>query len=404
MNAARVRMQRPSGAKLCVVDGHGRVEHWARSAFVELLGRGDLVIANDAATLPGSLVGRHLPSGRRIEARLAGSTSLAVDRVTSFTAVLFGLGDFRMRTEDRPWPPAVRPGDRLALGSLHASVARLVGNHPRLVVLEFDGTPGGIWEALARSGRPIQYAHLPSPLELSDTWTSIAGPPVAFEPPSAGFMVDWNALAGITSRGVRFATITHAAGISSTGDPLLDGVLPFDEPYRVPASTAAAIADARDRGGRIVAVGTTVVRALEHAAAADGIVRSGTGLATNRLGAHSQLRVVDAVFSGVHEPGTSHYELLRAFVDDPTLARIHGELNAHDYRTHEFGDSMFLQRLTGGVRLDEWRQMSSNGGRARAQPADGSDESSRLLATKRLASAAIVATSSAGSIGLARWI
>ena len=110
------------------------------------------------------------------------------------------------------------------------------------------------------------------------------------------------------------------------------------------------------------------------------------------------------MFSGVHEPGTSHYELLRAFVDDQTLARIDDELDAHDYRTHEFGDSVFMQRLTGGARLDEWREMSNNEDQARAQPADGSDESSRLPVTKRLARAAIVATSSAGSIGLARWI
>jgi S-adenosylmethionine:tRNA ribosyltransferase-isomerase len=360
VRAARLPMQRPFGAKLCVVDCHGHVEHWARSAFVQLLRRDDLVIANDAATLPASLVGRHLPSGRRIEARLAGANSLAVDRVTSFTAVLFGLGDFRMRTEDRPWPPIVRPGDRLVLGSLQAIVVRLLRNHPRLVLLEFDGAPSEIWEHLARDGRPIQYSHLPSPLALWDTWTPIAGPPVAFEPPSAGFMVDWNAVASMTSRGVHFASLTHAAGISSTGDSQLDALLPLDEPYRIPASTAAAIADARDRGGRIVAIGTTVVRALEDAAAVDGTVRTGTGLATNRIGALTRLRVVDAMFSGVHEPGASHYELLRAFVDEPTLARIDEALNTHGYRTHEFGDSVFMERLTDDIRVDEQRDVTKN--------------------------------------------
>ena len=190
-------------------------------------------------------------------------------------------------------------------------------------------------------------------LRCADTWTPIAGPPVAFEPPSAGFMVDWNAVASMTSHGVHFATITHAAGISSTGDSQLDALLPLDEPYRIPASTAAAIADASGRGGRIVAIGTTVVRALEDAAAADGMVRTGTGLATNRIGALTQLRVVDAVFSGVHEPGASHHELLRAFVDEPTLARIDEALSTHGYRTHEFGDSVLIERLTDDVRADE---------------------------------------------------
>ena len=329
-------------ARLLVADCRGHVEHWNRSAFVELLQPGDLLVANDAAALPASLVGRHLPSGRHVEVRLAASPALAIDRPVTFTAVLFGLGDFRMRTEDRPDPPAVRAGDRLALGVLDATVSHLVRNHPRLVELDFHGTPAQIWEGLARHGRPIQYAHVATPLAMWDIWTPIAGLPVAFEPPSAGFMLDWAAVASLPTHGVHFATLTHAAGISSTGDPELDALLPFDEPYRIPASTAVAVAAARDRGGRIVAVGTTSVRALEHAATADGKVRSGSGVATNRIGPGTPLRVVDAIFSGVHEPGTSHYELLRAFADEGTLARINAALRAHDYQTHEFGDSIFI--------------------------------------------------------------
>ena len=96
-------------------------------------------------------------------------------------------------------------------------------------------------------------------------------------------------------------------------------MLPFDEPYRIPASTAAAVRHARQRGRRIIAIGTTVVRALEHAAAADGIVRPGEGLASQKIGPSTRLRVVDAILSGTHERGTSHYELLRAFADDATL-------------------------------------------------------------------------------------
>jgi S-adenosylmethionine:tRNA ribosyltransferase-isomerase len=166
---------------------------------------------------------------------------------------------------------------------------------------------------------------------------------VAFEPPSAGFVLDWAALASLTARGIRFATITHAAGISSTGDAELDALLPFDEPYRIPAFTARAIQSARAGGGRIMALGTTVVRALEHAAAATGIVPAGEGVATQRIGPSTLLRVVDAILSGTHEPGASHYELLRAFADNETLTAISRELDAHDYRTHEFGDSIFLE-------------------------------------------------------------
>ena len=343
MIAANRPVQRAPDAKLLVADRRGRVRHRPRSELVRLLQAGDLLVANDAATLPASLSGQHVPSLRRIEARLAGRDSLAVDHVKTFRAVLFGLGDFHMRTEDRPLPPAVQPGDRLVFGPLRAAVTRVL-SFPRLIELEFDGTSRDIWEGLVRHGRPIQYSHMQIPLAIWDTWTPIAGPPVAFEPPSAGFVLDWNALAAVTARGIGFATITHAAGISSTGDPDIDALLPFDEPYRVPASAATAIRETHERGGRIVAVGTTVVRALEHAAGLDGIVRAGEGLATQRIGAASPLRVIDAIVSGTHERGGSHYELLRAFADDEVLARMDDELNACGYRTHEFGDSIFLER------------------------------------------------------------
>jgi S-adenosylmethionine:tRNA ribosyltransferase-isomerase len=343
MIAASLPEPRAANGKLLAVDSAGRLRHWPRRDVVRLFQPGDLVIANDAATIPASLTGRHVPSGRRIEVRLAGRESLDGDRVTCFTAVLFGLGDFRMRTEDRPGPPSVEPGDGLVLGPLRATVTRRRHDHPRLVVVEFDGPPAVIWEGLARHGRPIQYAQVTQPLALWDTWTPIAGAPVAFEPPSAGFALDWQALSSMRTRRIRFATITHAAGLSSTGDPELDALLPFDEPYRIPARTAWEVRQARTDGRRIVAIGTTVVRALEHAATRDGVVRAGDGVATQRVGPSTHLQVVDAILSGTHERGSSHYELLRAFVDDDTLGRIDEALNAHEYRTHEFGDSLFLE-------------------------------------------------------------
>src|SRR5262249_24905475 len=147
--------------------------------------------------------------------------------------------------------------------------------HPRLVALRFAGDADAIWAGLARHGRPIQYAHLPTSLAMWDVWAPISGPPVAFEPPAAGFALDWQTLLAIRARRARRATLTHAAGITSTGDDALDQRLPFDEPYHIPAATTCAILQTRLRGGRVVAVGTTVVRALEHAAMHDGRVRAG---------------------------------------------------------------------------------------------------------------------------------
>ena len=327
-------------AKLLVVDARDGLRHIARERLVDVLRSGDLVVANDAATLPASLHGVHVRTGEPIEVRLAGRRSLSAD-ITDFTAVVFGAGDYHTKTEDRPPPPAIAPGDTLALGPLSATVTALNG-HARLISLHFSGSPDDIWSAIARHGKPVQYAHVQTPLALWDVWTSIASPPVAFEPPSAGFALDWRTIAALRVRNIGFATITHAAGISSTGDAGLDAQLPFDEPYDVPSTTAHAIAQTRARGGRIVAIGTTVVRALEHSAARDGIVHAGPGIATERIGPGTRLRVVDAILTGVHERGTSHYELLRAFAADTTLSAADEALATHGYRPHEFGDSILL--------------------------------------------------------------
>lgn len=341
MLAAVTAIQRPPNAKLLVVNCDQQLIHVARSAFVDFLQPNDLVIANDAATLPGSLSGVHQRTGKPIEVRLAGRPSLDPTDVSRFSAVVFGEGDFHIRTEDRPFPPPLQSGDVLLLGPLHATVEQTLG-HPRLVSLRFAGTADEVWAGLARHGKPIQYSHLQDGLEVWDVWTKIAGAPVAFEPPSAGFVLDWHVVSTFREHQADFATITHAAGISSTGDEDLDRLLPFDEPYNVPAATVRAIARARQRGGRIIAVGTTVVRALEDAVSVDGELHSGAGLAKRKIGPATRLRVVDAILSGTHEPGTSHYELLRAFLEDATLERATNELSNHNYKTHEFGDSVLI--------------------------------------------------------------
>jgi S-adenosylmethionine:tRNA ribosyltransferase-isomerase len=362
MMAAHSPVQRPWDARLLVVTAAGTMTHAPRSLLIDYLRPGDLVIANDAATLPASLLGRHVPTGAAIEVRLAGRSSLAPHEVHVFSAVAFGAGDFRTRTEDRLPPPLLRPGDRLRLGPLSATVEALL-DHPRLLRLRFDGSAESVWAALARHGRPIQYAHMPSPLALWDVWTPVAGMPVAFEAPSASFALDWQTLGSLRGRGITFATVTLAAGISSTGDPGLDRRLPFDEPYRIPESTASAICRARALGGRIVAVGTTVVRALEHAASEHG-VRPGEGVANQRIGGGTRLRVVDAILSGTHEAGTSHYELLRAFVADADLARVGAELERRGYRTHEFGDSILVEKAEREISPTNPQGFSSLPGRA----------------------------------------
>jgi S-adenosylmethionine:tRNA ribosyltransferase-isomerase len=343
MIAEALPVQRRPDAKLLFADQMGGIKHLLRSDLLTLLRPRDVLVANDAATLPASLMGIHCRTGRQIEVRLASRPTLDLRQVSRFSAIVFGEGDFRLRTEDRPDPPILHPGDELGLATLKARVSGIL-NHPRLVALEFQGTADEIWDGISAHGRPIQYSHIQVPLALCDTWTPIAGPPVAFEPPSAGFALSWRFLDLAAAKGVRVCSVTHAAGISSTGDPALDRLLPFDEPYYIPHSTGNAIQNARAEGGRVIAVGTTVARALEHSAAADGVVHAGEGLATQKIGPASRLRAVDAILSGTHEQDTSHFELLKAFAADSTLQRACRELDHFGYRTHEFGDSVFIEK------------------------------------------------------------
>jgi S-adenosylmethionine:tRNA ribosyltransferase-isomerase len=343
MRAATTPVQRPGDARLLAIDAGGGLRELPRSRLAGLFRPGDLLVANDAATLPASLTGVHAPSGASIEVRLAGRPSLAAADVGRFTAIVFGAGDHRTPTERRIEPPPMQPGDLLRLGPLTATVRR-VFEQRRRIELGFDAPADAVWAGIAAHGRPIQYAHIAEPLALWDVWTAVAARPVAFEPPSAGFVLDWSLLDTLRRRGVGFGTLTHAAGLSSTGDAALDALLPFDEAYELPAATVAAIAAAKDGGHRIVALGTTVARALEHAASRPGPLRAGPGVATQRLGPDSVLRVVDAIVSGTHEAGTSHHELLRAFADDAVLARADRLLEQRGYRTHEFGDSVWIER------------------------------------------------------------
>src|SRR5262245_691504 len=331
-----IRAKRPDrrSAKLLTIDAGGGMQHLPRTALSTLFSAGDLVIANDAATLPASLGGMHLASHEPIEVRLA--AWVTARDPTRFIAIAFRMGDHRTRTEDRLLPPAFSRGDRLLLGPLVADVEDVL-DHPRLMALRFQGDRGAILAGLALHGRPIQYAHIAEPLALWDIWTRIAAVPLAFEPPSAGFALDWRTLAAWRQRGINFATLTHAAGISSTGDPTLDLRLPLDEPYCIPENTAEAIDEAKSTGGLIVAVGTTVVRAVGSAANANGRVDAGYGVASGRIGRETRRRVVDAILSGVHQPGESHFELLRAFADDPVLGRVSATFAEKGYRAHEFG-------------------------------------------------------------------
>jgi S-adenosylmethionine:tRNA ribosyltransferase-isomerase len=303
----------------------------------ELLRPGDLLVVNDAATLPASLHGT--ARGEPIELRLAGE-----EPDGTWRAVAFGAGDWRTPTESRPPPPALAPGDALHLGpGLSARVVARSELSARLLRIRFEAPHDRFWSALYLHGRPVQYAYEQAPLALARVQTPYAARPWASEMPSAGRPLRLELLARLRTRGVRLAWLTHAAGLSSTGDAALDAALPLPERYEIPPVTVAALVDARLRGGRVVAVGTTVVRALEGAArSAGGDLRPGAGVTDLRIGPGFEPRVVNGLLSGIHGRDSSHFELLSAFLPGAiellyTLHVITGR-----YRGHEFGDSTLV--------------------------------------------------------------
>jgi S-adenosylmethionine:tRNA ribosyltransferase-isomerase len=344
MRPARSYPARRDDVRLLVMDPRLPPERGLRETRTTELpaffAAGDLLVVNDAATLPASLAGVD-GAGRPLEARL-----LAARGDQRFAAVLFGAGDWRQRTEDRPAPPELPPGTDLLFGSDGALRARIVARSrlsPRLVDLEFAARGDALVAALYAIGRPVQYSHLAHDLPLWAVQTVYAARPWSFEMPSAGRPLSWALLLALRHKGVRWAALTHAAGLSATGDPALDAALPLPERYEIPAATVRGIEQTRSRGGRVVAVGTTVVRALEGAAAANGgRLRAGAGETDLRITPAFRPRIVDGVLSGAHAPSESHFQLLSAFSGRPLLEAAADHAERAGFLTHELGDSMLV--------------------------------------------------------------
>jgi S-adenosylmethionine:tRNA ribosyltransferase-isomerase len=305
---------------------------------------GDLLVVNDAATLPASLQA-HATDGAPVEVRLLGPAEEG-----HWAAAVLGAGNWRWRTEDRPAPPSLPMGSSLTFRGpsedaepLRATVVAVSEVSPRLVRLAFDRQGDALWSAVYRRGRPVQYSYVRAPLALWHVQTAYASRPWAAEAPSAGRPLTWRVLLEARRRGVALAAITHAAGLSSTGEPVLDAALPLPERFDVPEETVAAVTRARAAHGRVVAVGTTVVRALEGATqAGGGHLRAGEGRTNLRIDRAFRPRVVDGLLTGVHQPGESHFDLLQAFAPEPFLRRALAHAEQEGYLAHEFGDSCLI--------------------------------------------------------------
>jgi len=291
---------------------------------------GDLLVVNTSATLPAALPGRL--DGAPVELHLSTPADGANRGVCGATWVV------ELRTSElQPLRapvmstlvelPAGGSAELLApyLGSSRLSVARL-------------SLPEPVEDYLRRHGHPIRYSHSPPDLPIDAYQTVFAREPGSVEMPSAARPFTHELVTELVTRGALFAPVTLHAGVSS----LEAGESPYPERYRVPPETARLVNAVREWGGRVIAVGTTVVRALETVAAPDGTVTAGSGLTRLMVTPERGLRATCGLVTGWHEPESSHVSLLEAAAGPELLRRSYAAARAGGYRFHEFGDSHLI--------------------------------------------------------------
>jgi S-adenosylmethionine:tRNA ribosyltransferase-isomerase len=203
---------------------------------------------------------------------------------------------------------------------------------------------GRLWRArlstavipyLRRYGTPIRYSYVSRNWPIEAYQTVFATKPGSAEMPSASRPFSPEVVTALVSRGVTIAPVTLHTGVSS----LEDDEDPYPEPYDVPPATARLVGLVRSNGGRVIAAGTTVVRALESAAfAGDGQIQAASGWTSHVVTPQTGVHVVDGLLTGLHEPRSSHLRMLAALASEELLTRCYAEAADRGYRWHEFGD------------------------------------------------------------------
>ena len=292
-------------------------------ALPDHLRAGDLLIVNASATIPAALPARR-SDGIRATLHLSTPDATHPDR---WVVELRRDGHrLRARSELLELPD----GGTAELLAPFLSPGRLWVAKLNL--------PQPLHEYLHAHGRPITYAHDPVPRALDEYQTIFATEPGSAEMPSAGRPFTRRALERLREHGIRVQRITLHTGVSSQERD----ERPYPERFSVPEHTARRINATKAAGGRVIAVGTTVVRALETVAEPDGTVHGDRGWTSLVVTPERGVRVVDGLLTGWHEPNSTHRLLLEAIAGQPLIARSYAAATAHGYRRHEFGDLHLL--------------------------------------------------------------
>jgi S-adenosylmethionine:tRNA ribosyltransferase-isomerase len=291
----------------------------------DFLEAGDLLVVNTSATLPAALPGRL--GAHDVDLHLS-------------TPVSDGEWVIEVRGEDRSPLRAPRVGVTIELsgGGSAEILAPYLGSRRLSVARLSLGAP--VEKYLARHGHPIRYRHSPEGLGIEAYQTVFSRHPGSAEMPSAARPFSDELVTDLVARGVLFAPITLHCGVSS----LEAGESPYPERYSVPAETAGLVNSTRRSGGRVLAVGTTVVRALETVADSDGIVTGGSGFTNLVVTPERGVRAIDGLLTGWHEPQSSHLQLLEAVAGSELLGRSYDAAATAGYRFPEFGDSNLILR------------------------------------------------------------
>jgi S-adenosylmethionine:tRNA ribosyltransferase-isomerase len=296
----------------------GEISHHAFRALPDLLLPGDLLVINNTGTLPAQV-------------RAAGG--LAVH--------------FSTPRPDGTWLVELRQiKDKISLPNDQGYPGQAI-SLPSGAVLTLEGrATARLWRArlsvavvpyLLRHGSPIRYSYVPREWELPAYQTVFALAPGSAEMPSASRPFTTCVVTRLVARGVLIAPVTLHAGVSS----LEADEDPYPELFDVPPATARLVNHVRADGGRVIAAGTTVVRALETAALGSGgtgTVVASAGWTSHVVTPETGVKVVDGLLTGLHEPRSSHLRMLAAFAGPDLLSRCYEAAITGGYLWHEFGD------------------------------------------------------------------
>jgi S-adenosylmethionine:tRNA ribosyltransferase-isomerase len=312
----------------------GSIVHRRFGDLPQLLAPGDLLVLNTSATLPAALPAARA-DGAALELRL--STPAPGRDPDGFWVV-------ELRRGDEPFA-GVEVDERLALPA--GGSARILAPYAdaRLWLARLE-LPRPLELYLAEHGHPIRYGYVSRRWPLGAYQNVYAEEPGSAEMVSAGRPFTTELITRLVARGVLLAPLTLHTGVSSQERH----ERPYPERFRVPEHTARLVNAVHDWGGRVVATGTTVVRALETVAQPDGTVAAGEGWTHLVVTPERGLWAVGGLLTGLHEAEASHLDLLRAAAGDELLARSYRAALEHGYRWHEFGDShLILCKPEGGI-------------------------------------------------------